>query len=29
VAPIIANAIKAIFEDGSVSEISEGLGERF
>jgi ribose-phosphate pyrophosphokinase len=29
VATIIANAIKAIFEDGSVSEISEGLGERF
>jgi ribose-phosphate pyrophosphokinase len=29
VAPIIANAIKAIFEDGSVSEISEGLSDRF
>ena len=29
VAPIIAHAIKAIFEDGSVSEISEGLSDRF
>jgi ribose-phosphate pyrophosphokinase len=29
VASIIAYAIKAIFEDGSVSEISDGLNERF
>ena len=29
VAPIIAHAIKAIFEDGSVSEISGGLNDRF
>jgi ribose-phosphate pyrophosphokinase len=28
-APIIAHAIKAIFEDGSVSEISDGLNDRF
>jgi len=29
VASVIAHAIKAIFEDGSVSEISGGLNERF
>jgi ribose-phosphate pyrophosphokinase len=29
VAPMIADAIKAIFHETSVSEISDGLGERF
>jgi ribose-phosphate pyrophosphokinase len=29
VAPMIADAIKAIFDETSVSEISDGLGERF